>query len=86
MSMRFCAKINSFLGFIAGGLLSLFGKSLTKTSIEDLKRADFKTSTQHLGIRFSEKIRNVFRFRWLKIADTDEDRNTKQKEESRPCE
>jgi hypothetical protein len=86
MSMRFCTKINSFLGFIAGGLLSLFGKSLPKTGTEDLKRADFKTSTQHLGVRFSEKIRDVFRFRWLKTADKDENRNTRRKEESHPCE
>jgi len=84
--MRFCAKINSFLGFIAGGLLSLFGKSLPKIGTEDLKRADFKTSTQHLGVRFSEKIRNVFRFRWLKIADTNGDRYSERKEESHPCE
>ena len=86
VNMRFCAKINSFLGFIAGVLLSLFGKSLPKTRAEDLKRADFKTSTQHLGIRFSEKIRDVFRFRWLKITDTTGDRYSERKEESRSCE
>jgi hypothetical protein len=86
ISMRFCAKINSFLGFLAGWVLSLFGKSSRKPVAEDFKRADFKTSTQHLGIRFSEKIRDVFRFRWLKIADTNEDRYSGKKEESRPCE
>jgi hypothetical protein len=84
--MRFCGKINSFLGLIAGWLLSLFGKSLPKPETEDLKQADFKASTQHLGIRFSEKIRDVFRFRWLKIADTNQGRYSKRKEESRPCE
>lgn len=83
--MRFCATINSFLGLIAGWVLSFFGKSLSKTSADDLKRADFKTSTQNLGIRFSEKIRDVFRFRWLKIADTNEDRYPERKEESRTC-
>jgi hypothetical protein len=86
MTMRFCAKINSFLGFLAGWLLSLFGKSLPKTGADDLKRADFKASTQHLGIRFSEKIRDVFRFRWLKIADKTDDCYSERKEESRPCE
>jgi hypothetical protein len=69
MIMRFYTKINSFLGFIAAGLLSLFGKSPPKPVADDLKRADFKTSTQNLGIRFSDKIRNVFRFKWLKAAD-----------------
>jgi len=84
--MRFCSKINSFLGLLAGWLLSLFGKSHPKPVAEDLKRADFKTSTQHLGVRFSEKIRDVFRFRWLKIADKTNNRYSDRKEESRPCE
>ena len=65
-NMRFRTRANSFLGFLAGGLLSLFGKSSTKPRPEDLQRADFGTSTQRLGIRFSEKIRDVFRFKWLK--------------------
>lgn len=86
MTMRFCSMINSFIGLLAGWVLSLFGKSPNKSVTDDLKRADFKTSTQHLGISFSEKIRNVFRFRWLKIADTTDDRYSERKEESRPCE
>jgi len=86
MSMRFCAKINSFLGLLAGWVLSLFGKSPRKPVVEDLKRADFKASTQHLGIRFSEKIRDVFRFRWLKIADKTDDSYSERKKESRSCE
>jgi hypothetical protein len=64
--MSFRVKVNSLLGLIAAGLLSVFGKSPAKPAIGDLKRAEFKTSTQRLGIRFSERIRNVFRFRWLK--------------------
>jgi len=86
MTMRFSAKINSFLGFLAGWVLSLFGKSPRKPVVEDLKRANFKTSTQHLGIRFSEKLRDVFRFRWLKIADKTDDGYSERKKESRPCE
>jgi len=81
IGMRFCSKINSFLGLLAGWLLTLFAKSP-----RDLKRADFKTSTQHLGVRFSEKIRDVFRFRWLKVADKTNNRHSDRKEESRPCE
>jgi hypothetical protein len=53
---------------------------------DDFKRADFKTSTQHLGISFSEKIRDVFRFRWLKVADKTDDSYSERKDESRPCE
>jgi hypothetical protein len=56
---------NSYLGLLAG-ILSSFGKSSAKPNVEDLKRTDFKTSTQHLGVRFTKKIRDVLRFRWLK--------------------
>jgi hypothetical protein len=34
--------------------------------MEDLKRAEFGTSTQKIGVRFTERIRDVFRFEWLK--------------------
>jgi hypothetical protein len=66
--MRFRGKTNSFFGLLAGGLLSLFGRTPSKAGLDDLKRADFTTSTQRLGIRFSEKIRGVFRFKWLKAS------------------
>jgi hypothetical protein len=77
--------INSLLGLLAAGLLSLFGKSPRKPVADDLNRADFKTSTQRLGIRFSEKIRDVFRFRWIKAAhnnDAGHTRRSQQSEES----
>ena len=64
MSVR--TKINSFVGLLAGGLLSVFGKSPAKPTADDLRRMEFKTSTQRLGIRFTERIRRIFRFRWLK--------------------
>jgi hypothetical protein len=64
--MRVRTKINSFLALLAGGLLSIFGKSPAKPSAKDLERMDFKFSTQRLGVRFSERIRNVFRFRWIR--------------------
>jgi len=64
MSVR--TKIGSALGFFAGGLLSIFGKSPPKPTTADLQLAEFKTSTQRLGIRFTERIRDVFRFRWLR--------------------
>ena len=64
MSVR--TKIGSFLGLLAGGLLSAFSKQPAKPTPDDLSRAEFKTSTQRLGIRFTEQIRKVFRFRWIK--------------------
>jgi len=59
-------KINSFFGMLAGLVLSLFGKRRIKPTTRDFERADFTASTQRLGVRFSEKIRNCFRFKWLK--------------------
>jgi len=83
--MPFSTKINSFLGFLAAGILSLFGKSAPKPGPDDLKRADFAASTQRLGIRFSEKIRDAFRLRWLRMAhgpETQRDSDTAQHEQS----
>ena len=59
-------KISSFLGLIAGGVLSVFAKSRIKPTREDFRRMEFKTSTQRIGVSFTEKIRQVFRFRWVK--------------------
>jgi hypothetical protein len=47
-------------------LAAVFGKSPAMPTTDDLSRMEFKTSTQHLGLRFSERIREVFRFRWLR--------------------
>ena len=64
--MSFGTRVNSFLAFVASLLISIFGKSPAKPTHDDLMRAEFKTSTQRLGIRFTERIRDVFRFRWLR--------------------
>jgi len=32
----------------------------------DLRKQDYPISTQRMGIRFTERIRDTFRFRWLK--------------------
>lgn len=53
---------------MAGVILSLFGKSPAGPGADDLKRTDFPTSTQRLGIRFTEKIRDAFRGKWLKVT------------------
>jgi len=84
--MSMPGKINSFIGLIAAGLLSLFGKSPAKPTTEDLNRAEFKTSTQRLGVRFSEKIRDIFRFKWIrafKKTNTSPNCHSERSEESR---
>jgi hypothetical protein len=65
MALR--SKNNSFIGWFAGVFVSKFNKRKTKLTGEDLKRAEFKTSTQGMGVRFSDKIRNIFRFKWIKL-------------------
>jgi hypothetical protein len=59
-------KTNTVLGFLAGLMATVFGTKTAKPSVEDLKRAEFGTSTQKIGVRFTERIRDVFRFEWLK--------------------
>jgi hypothetical protein len=59
-------KTNAVLGFLAGALSAVFGAKSAKPTAEDLKQVDFGTSTQRLGVRFTERIRDVFRFKWLK--------------------
>jgi hypothetical protein len=61
-------KTGFFLGSLAGRLLALFGKSPPPPGAREFRRMDFKTSTQLLGIRFSERIRRVFRFKWIKAC------------------
>jgi hypothetical protein len=58
-------KSGSILGSIAGAIMNLFAKK-QKSSPKDLKKADFSASTQKTGIRFTKKIRDKFRNKWLK--------------------
>ena len=51
---------------MAGKISALFGDKKAKPTTRDLKDADFPTSTQWMGVRFSDRIRDVFRFKWLK--------------------
>jgi hypothetical protein len=52
---------------LAGGLISrLFRVPLPEATCEDLRKHDYSTSTQRMGVRFTERIRNAFRFRWIR--------------------
>ena len=48
--------------------MGVFGKAQPKPTANDLSRAEFNTSTQRLGVRFTEKIRDVYRFKWIRRA------------------
>ncbi len=58
----------SLLSLLAANLIALLPKSPPKPTPQDLQEKDFKTSTQKLGLRFTEKIRDIFRGRWIKKA------------------
>ena len=55
-----------WLGFAAGLLAGLFPTRLPEITAEDLQSNDYSTSTQRMGVRFTERIRNAFRFRWIR--------------------
>lgn len=52
------------LGFLAS-ILWPRGRTRSVTRA-DLQKAEFSTNTQGFGLRFTEYVRDVFRFRWLK--------------------
>ncbi len=57
------------LGFVTGWLLAIIsirGRKSRKPVIEDLQCGEFKRSAQKLGMRFTDKMRDVFRVRWLR--------------------
>ena len=57
--------VRRYLSVAAAHLISGGRKKLPLTG-QDLRRAEFKTSTQGLGLRMTDHIRDVFRFRWLR--------------------
>ncbi|MBN1436338.1 MAG: hypothetical protein JW936_04630 [Sedimentisphaerales bacterium] len=48
------------------GLAVLTGRNL-KASSQRLRKMNFSTDTGGMGVRFSERVRNVWRNRWLRI-------------------
>lgn len=54
------------LGLVGGLLARLFRTRLPEVTCEDLQRNDYSTSTQRMGVRFTERVRNAFRFRWIR--------------------
>lgn len=59
-------KVRRALIGLAAGLLA--GRRLRHKSVssQDLYRKSFRTSTQRMGVRFTEGIRDTFRRRWLR--------------------
>ncbi len=55
-----------WLGLLGGLISRRFSAGLPDVTGADLKRHDYPTSTQRLGVRFTERIRNAFRLRWIR--------------------
>ena len=52
---------------LAGGLLARLSRTrLPEVTCDDLRKNDYSASTQRMGVRFTERIRNAFRFRWIR--------------------
>ena len=58
-------RAGSWLGSLAGRLMGMFGR-IKKPTIQDVTKMEFPASTQRMGVRFTERIRAVFRHIWLK--------------------
>ena len=56
-------KHNPLISAIAGAIVSLFAKKTPKKNLKDI---DYTSSTQKMGITFTDKIRNTFRGKWIK--------------------
>ena len=50
----------------AGAILSVCGRSDAAPLSKRMEEMEFATSTQRMGVRFTEKIREVFRHRWIR--------------------
>ena len=55
-----------WLGLVGGLIARLFRTRLPEVTGEDLRRNEYSTSTQRMGVRFTERIRNAFRLRWIR--------------------
>ena len=55
------------LGFGAGLLMNVLGRKPKPHSNAELYKQDFHPNTQKMGLRFSDRMRRVFRLRWLRL-------------------
>lgn len=40
-----------------------------KTTANDIRKMEFSASTQRLGLSFTDKIRDIFRHKWMRKAE-----------------
>jgi hypothetical protein len=52
---------------LAAGLISRLSHTPRRNLVgADLKKHDYATSAQRMGVRFTERVRNMFRLRWIR--------------------
>jgi hypothetical protein len=54
--------------FLFGLITSIYSLFRPKATSNDLKRMEFSTSTQKMGVSFTDKIREIFRYKWMRKA------------------
>ena len=52
--------------FLLGLITSIYSLFRPKTKLGDEKKMEFSASTQRLGLSFTDKIRDIFRHKWIK--------------------
>ena len=55
------------LGFGAALLMGVFSKKPKPQSDAELYKSDFHPNTQKMGLRFTERLRKVWRPKWLRL-------------------
>ncbi|HPO68839.1 MAG TPA: hypothetical protein PKV53_00890 [Anaerohalosphaeraceae bacterium] len=55
------------MGWLAGLFLQRFGRKPPEKNAAHMYKQDFSTSTQRLGLRFTDRLRDVFRRHWLRL-------------------
>ncbi|KPK74374.1 MAG: hypothetical protein AMJ79_14360 [Phycisphaerae bacterium SM23_30] len=56
-----------WLNFVVGLILSIMTLGKKSPDPQLMQRLDYPASTQRMGLRFTEKLRDLFRRRWLKL-------------------
>jgi hypothetical protein len=52
---------------LAGGLIAALARApRPEVAAADLRKNDYRTSTQRIGVRLTERVRNAFRPRWIR--------------------
>lgn len=57
---------NSLVAFFWGLTTSVSSLFKPKATPDDMKKIGFSASTQKMGVRFTAKIRDIFRRKWVR--------------------